>query len=150
MEEGKGITSVESLTRATLFLFKAAGVIFVGSLLLALFLAYASGPTPSELDREILFGPTMLIFFVGVMIMLPIAVFKTTKWMLVMAFNVRDDVPAHKYWFNAFNTLFWPSYLTPKGLEARSNLLDALKWEGVVCLLGLLLFAMSHFSGVDF
>jgi hypothetical protein len=149
MSQENEITSVESLTRAFLFLFKTAAVVFVIALLFVLAGNGEDNSIFSDRNRAILFGPTMLIFFVGGLFLFPIGWFKTVKWMFVMAFNVREDVPAYKYWFNAFNTLFCPRYLTEKGLAARSNLIDALKWAGAGSLMIVLTFAMQYLSGID-
>ena len=149
MSQENGVTSVESLTRAFLFLLKAAAVVFVIALLFVLFGNGEDKSIFSDRNRVILFGPTMMIFFVGGLFLFPIGWFKTVKWMFVMAFNVREDVPAYKYWFNALNALFCPRYLTEKGLAARSNLLDALKWVGAGSLMIVLTFTMQYLSGLD-
>jgi hypothetical protein len=149
-KQSEKTTSIHALRRSTLFLLKSAIVVFTVALLFVLFNADESNPILSDRNRVILFTPILMVFFVGAIFIFPIGWFKTVKWMFVMAFNVRKEVPAYKYWFNAFNTVFCPSYLTPKGLEARASLLDALKWLGAGSLLILLVFLMQYFAGTDF
>lgn len=149
MQRNKGITSIHSLARTLAFLLKAAALVFAVALLFVLFNADESNSTWSQRNRAILFTPMLMIFFIGAVFVFPVGWFKTVRWMLVMAVNVRDDVPMYKYWFNGFNTLFLPSYLTPKGLEARARLLEALKWLGAGSLLILLVFVTQYLSGME-
>lgn len=149
MNRQNEITSVKSLTRASQLLFTVAAVVFVIGLLFLLVGDDEGDSILSDQNRAILFGPPMIIFFVGGLFLFPIGWFKTVKWMFVMARNVREDIPAYKYCFNAFNTLFCPRYLTEKGLSARANVFDALKWLGAGSLMIVLAFAMQSLSGID-
>ena len=148
IREDNGMTSVESLTRAFFLLFKAAAVLFVIGVLFVLYLASEENPFLSNQNRFILFGPAMFVFFVGAIILFPIGWFKTVKLMLVMAFDIREGVFTNERGLNSFYALFYPRYLTGEGLEARSKLIDALKWAGAGSLMIVLTFAMDHLSGI--
>ena len=129
------ITSLEQLRRTTEFLIKAS---LVGILLAAaasFFLLDSSESILSTARLRILAYPVLFTSFAGALFIFPVGWFKTVKWLLLMAREVKPAMPASSYLYNRFNALFIPNVLTAKGLESRGNLIEGLKWIGVGAVL---------------